>query len=59
MLRDRIVCGIEDQKIQCRLLAEYELMFDKANEFAIASESANKNAKDLLRFLRILSISSK
>ena len=47
MLCDRIVCGIEDPKIQRRLLAEPELTFDKAFELAIASESADKNAKDL------------
>ena len=47
MLRDRIVCGIEDQKIQRRLLAEPELTFDKAFELSLASESVDKNAKDL------------
>ena len=47
MLRDWIVCGIEDQKIQRRLLAEPELTFDKAFELALASKSADKNAKDL------------
>ena len=62
MLCDQIACGIEDQKIQRRLLAEPELTFDKAYEIAIASESAEKNAKDLqpaAKFLRILLISSK
>ena len=47
VLHDWIVCGIEDQKIQRRLLAEPELTFDKAFELALASESADKNAKDL------------
>ena len=46
MLRDRLVCGIEDPKIQRRLLAEPDLTFDKAFELALASESADKNAKD-------------
>ena len=46
-LREWIVCRIEDQKIQRRLLAEPELTFDKAFELALASESADKNAKDL------------
>ena len=46
MLRDRIVCGIKDQKIQRRLLAEPELTFDKAFKLVSASESADKNAKD-------------
>ena len=35
MLCDRIVCGIEDQKIQQRLLAEPDLTFDKAFELAL------------------------
>ena len=47
MLRDRLVCGVEEPKIQRRLLAEPDLTFDKAFELAIASESADKNAKDL------------
>ena len=47
MLRNRLVCDIEDPKIQWRLLAEPDLIFDKAFELALASESTNKNAKDL------------
>jgi len=47
MLCDRIVCGIEDPKIQPRLLAELELTFDKAFELFLESEFADKNAKDL------------
>ena len=47
MLRDRLVCGVEEPKIQRRLLAEPNLPFDKAFELALASESADKNAKDL------------
>ena len=47
MLRDRLVCGVEEPKIQRRLLAEPALSFDKAFELALALESADKNAKDL------------
>lgn len=47
MLRDRLVCGVEDSRIQRRLLAEPGLTFDKAFEIAMASESAEKNVKDL------------
>ena len=36
MLRDRLVCGIEDPNIQWRLLAEPDLTFDKAFELALA-----------------------
>ena len=46
-LHDRMVCSIEEPKIQWRLLAEPDLTFDKAFELAVASESADKNAKDL------------
>ena len=47
MLRDRLVCGIDDSRIQRRLLAEPQLTFDKAFEISMASESAEKNVKDL------------
>ena len=47
MLHNRMVCGIEEPKIQRRLLAESDLTLDKAFELAVASESADKNAKDL------------
>ena len=47
MLRDRLVCGIEDPKIQRRLLAEPDLTFDKVFELALAAESADQNAKCL------------
>ena len=39
--------GIEDPKIQRRLLVEPDLSFDNAFELALASESADQNAKDL------------
>uniref|UniRef100_A0A1A8BW73 Zgc:165409 n=1 Tax=Nothobranchius kadleci TaxID=1051664 RepID=A0A1A8BW73_NOTKA len=47
MLRDRIVCGIKDDRIQRRLLSEVDLTFDKALSIAVAMETANKNAQDL------------
>ena len=47
MLRDILVCGIEDPKIQRRLLAESDLSFDKAFELTLASESTDQNAKEL------------
>ena len=60
MLRDQIVYRIEDPKIQRQPLAEPQFTFDKEFELAVASESADKNAKDLqpaANFLRSLSIS--
>ncbi|KAL5503444.1 hypothetical protein EMCRGX_G010396 [Ephydatia muelleri] len=47
MLRDRLVCGIRDIKLQRRLLAERGLTFAKAFELAQAAELAEKNAMDI------------
>ena len=47
MLRDRLVCGCRDQRLQCKLLAEPDLTFDKAFKIAKAMEAAEKEAKDL------------
>ena len=47
MLRDRIVCGVNDQQIQKKLLAEKTLSFDRAMEIALAVESATKGARDI------------
>lgn len=46
-LRDRIVCGINDDRIQRRLLAEADLTCEKALAIAVAAETATKNAHDL------------
>ena len=43
----RLVCGVEEPKIQRRLLAELDFTFDKAFELALAAEAAERNAKDL------------
>ena len=40
MLRDRIVCGINDVQTQKRLLVEKDLSFAKAKEIALGLESA-------------------
>ena len=47
MLRDRLVCRINDSRIQHRLLAESKLTFKKALEIAQAMELADRDAKDL------------
>lgn len=47
MLRDQIVCGINDDRIQRRLLAEADLTFDTALKIALSVEAANKNIQDL------------
>ena len=49
MLRDRIVCGINDDTIQRRLLAECELSFKKAAEGAQIMETAPRDVKELLK----------
>ncbi|KAI2667094.1 hypothetical protein H4Q32_031059 [Labeo rohita] len=48
MLRDRIVCGVLDEALQRRLLAEPTLTFKEAEERALAAETALLNAR-LLR----------
>ena len=47
MLRDRIVCGVNDQQTQKKLLAEKTLSFDRAMEIALAVESATKGTRDI------------
>ena len=47
MLRDRLVCCINDAGIQRRLLSESELTYKKAFDMALGVESAERNAKDL------------
>ena len=47
MLRDRIVCGINDPIIQRRLLSEKALTFKSAMELAQGMESAAKNVREL------------
>ena len=47
MLRDRLVCGVRDGRLQRRLLAEPDLTFRKAFELCQASELAEKNAQEL------------
>lgn len=47
MLRDRLVCGIIDDCIQRRLLAETDLTFEKALKIAQAMKTANKGVRDL------------
>ena len=47
MLRDRIVCGINNGAIQKRLLAESTLTYQKALELAQGLEAAAKNLREL------------
>jgi len=47
MLRDRLVCGISDGRLQRRLLADPTLNFKKALEMAQAVEMVEQAAKDL------------
>ena len=48
VLRDHhLVCGCKDKRLQCKLLAEKDLTFDKALEMAKPMETAEKEAKDL------------
>ena len=47
MLRDRLICGINDARIQRRLLAEAKVDFKRAMEIAQAMEIADRDATDL------------
>ena len=47
MLRDCIICGINDTIIQHRLLSEKELSFKTALELAQGMEWAAKNVREL------------
>ena len=45
MLRDRLVCGLKHRGMTNRLLAEKDLMYDKALELAQAMESAERGTR--------------
>ena len=45
MIRDRLVCGVNHDTIQPRLLAEKKLIFERAFEIAQSVEAAEKNSK--------------
>ena len=47
MLRDRLVCGINHEGIQCWLLSEKNLTYDNALEIALTMEAAARDTKDL------------
>ena len=47
LLRDRLVCGVNHQAIQKRLLAEKSLTFEKALEIALSVEAADNDVKQL------------
>ena len=47
MLRDRLVCGINNRRIQQRLLSERSLSFAKALDIAQAMEAAVEGIEDL------------
>ena len=47
MLRDRLICGVNDPRIQRRLLSEADLDFDKALKTAQAMEMADRDAEEL------------
>ena len=48
-LRDRLVCGLKDQSIQRRLLAEADLTLQKALEIARSMEAAEKSTRQLVQ----------
>ena len=49
MLRDRLVCGVREERVQRRLLQEVKLTFDDALRIARSMETASKNAEKISR----------
>ena len=47
MLRDRLVCGIGNKKVQNRYLRESKLSYSEARDLALAAETAVKDSKRL------------
>ena len=47
MLKDRLVCGIRDCRLQQRPLAETDLTFQKTLDISQAIEAAERNTRDL------------
>ena len=47
MLRDQLICGINDDRMQHRLLAESGLTFKKTYKLAQAMETADHDAREL------------
>ena len=47
MLRDRLVCGVNDERIQKRLLLEAKLTLDGALKIAQAHEAAEKCSREI------------
>eukprot|EP00731_Ephydatia_muelleri_P015649 Em0009g73a len=49
MLRDRLVCGLRDVRVERRLITEPKLTFTKAFKLAQAAELAEKSSQDISR----------
>lgn len=47
MLRDRLVCGLKDERIQQKLLSQKDLTWASALDVALAMEEATENASEL------------
>ena len=47
MLRDRLVCGVREIRIQPRLLAEAKLTLKRALDLALAIEATDKDASEI------------
>ena len=46
-LRDRFVCGLNNESVQKRLLQEKDLTFERATSLALAMEMAQRDAQEL------------
>ena len=59
MLRNCLVCSIQDDQIQKRLLAELKLTFPRAMELAQSLEAAAKNVRELHSSQQAVALSPK
>ena len=47
MLRDRLVCGVNNETIQRKLLAEKDLTYERAYELALSIETAERDSSQI------------
>lgn len=56
--RDRLACGVNDDRIKRKLLAKIDFTFDYALTLAKAMESGNNNLKEVVRQERVRAVRS-
>ena len=59
MLRDRLICGVNDQRIQRKLLAQADITFERALTIALAEEAAANQTSELQTRTNVYKISNR